>query len=110
MQRVIRPFWMLLPALAFSILLVCASAAKSVEYEKSAAVARQAVRKTEEPGFVLREADGHLALFRENADRPYRILDTEVWLLPEEDRQALAAGIHVADEAELRRLLEDWDN
>ncbi|MBR3629449.1 MAG: hypothetical protein IKN55_03140 [Oscillospiraceae bacterium] len=110
MQKVIRPFWILLPVMAFSMLVVCVSAGKSVEHEKSAAIARQSVRKTEEPGYVLREADGHLALYREGADSPYRVLDTEVWLLPEEDRQALAAGIHAADEAELRQLLEDWDN
>lgn len=110
MQKVMRPFWMLLPVMAFSLLVVCVSTGKSVEYEKSAAIARQAVRKTEEPGFVLREADGHLALFREGAEMPYKMLDTEVWLLPEEDRLALAEGIHVADEAALRQLLEDWDN
>ena len=110
MQKVIRPFWMLLPALALSMLLVCVSAGKSVEQEKSAVIARQAVRKTEEPGFVLREENGHLALFREGAESPYRILDTEVWLLPEEDRLALADGIHLADETQLRELLEDWDN
>ena len=100
---------MLLPVMAFSALLVCVSAGKSVEYEKSATIARQAVRKTEEPGFVLGESEGHLALFREGSERPYQILDTEVWLLPEADRQAVAAGIHVEDEAALRRLLEDMD-
>ena len=109
MQKVIRPYWMLLPVMAFSALLVCVSAGKSVEHEKSASIARQAVRKTEEPGFVLGESEGHLALFREGADRPYQILGTEVWLLPEADRQAVAAGIHVADETALRRLLEDMD-
>lgn len=111
MRIAIRPMWLLLTAMTISAVLVLVSAGKAVEHEKSAAIARQTtVRRTEEPGFVLREADGHLALFRENADRPYRILDTEVWLLPEEDRQALAEGIHVASEAELRVLLEDWDN
>ncbi|MCR4645566.1 MAG: hypothetical protein K5695_09195 [Oscillospiraceae bacterium] len=109
MQKGIRPYWMLLPVMAFSALIVCVSAGKNVEYEKSASVARQAVRKTEEPGFVLRESEGHLALFREGAERPYQILDTEVWLLPEADRQALAEGIVVKDEAALRQLLEDMD-
>ena len=110
MQKVMRPFWMLLPVMALSMLVVCVSAGKSVEYEKSATIARQVPRKTVEPGFVLREENGRLALFREGADTPYQLLDTEVWLLPEEDRLALAEGIHVADEAALRKLLEDWDN
>lgn len=109
MRIAIRPVWLLLTAMTISAVLVLVSAGKAVEHEKSAAIARQAVRKTEEPGYVLREADGRLALFRENADRPYKILDTEVWLLSEEDRQALAAGIHVPDEQSLRALLEDFD-
>lgn len=108
-SQTIRPLYVLLTAMTISAVLILVSAGKAIEHEKSAAAARQVVLRTQEVGYILRESAGHLALFRENSPRPYLILDTEVWLLPEQDRLALADGIYLSTEAELQALLEDWD-
>ena len=58
---------------------------------------------------INQEYEGKAALFRENSQTPYQILDLEVWLLPEADREALKEGISAEDEETLRKILEDWD-
>lgn len=110
MESIRRPLYFLLTGMAISAVLLLLSAGEAIKNEKSTAAARQAAYKEKPPiGWILREYDGHAALFRENADKPYQILDTEVWLLPEADRAALREGIYFQSEAELRALLEDWD-
>ncbi len=52
--------------------------------------------------------DGKLALFRNGSAYPAEIYEIYAGSLPEADREALAAGIPVADEAELAELLEDY--
>ena len=100
----------LLTAMTFSAVLLLVSAGKLIEREKSSAAAKEASLRERPPvGYVLREYQGHLALYREKATRPYRILDTETWLLSEEDKSALSEGIFLEDEQALRQLLEDWD-
>ncbi len=102
---------LMLTAMTISAVLILVSAGKGVERRKSAAAARQAEMQERAPvGYVLRAYEGHLAIYRENGIRPYRVLDTEVWLLPEEDRTALEDGILLKTEQELRQLLEDWDS
>lgn len=110
MESIRRPLYILLTGMAISAVLLLVSAGEAVKHEKSTAVARQAAFQ-EKPsfGFILREYEGHLALFREGSEKPYKILETEVWLLPDEDRLAVQEGILVKTEAELRELLEDWD-
>ncbi len=96
-------------SLMISMLILLVNAGKQVVQQKSDAVAQlNAYRPDEpEPGFVLRAYDGHLALWREGADKPYRILRSELWLLSDADRLTLEEGITVATETELLRLLED---
>lgn len=111
MQSTHRQIVLLLTAMAISAVIILLSAAKGVERQKSEAAARQASMTEQKPnGFVLGEYEGRLALFRENSPKPYRILDMEIYLLPEEDLQTIrSGGIVVETEAELNRLLEDWD-
>lgn len=110
MENIRRPLYLLLTGMIISAVILLISAGKAVRTEKSIAAARQAAYQERKPvGFVLKEYQGHLALYRENAPAPYCILDSEVWLLPEEDRLALEEGILVENEQALKALLEDWD-
>lgn len=110
MEQIRKKMYFLLTGMTVSAVLLLTAAAETVKHEKSTAAVREAsLRPQPSPGFVLKEYEGRMALYRENAPRPYRILDREVWLLPEEDRLALQEGILVATEQELRQLLEDWD-
>ncbi|HPR39884.1 MAG TPA: hypothetical protein PKY19_07320 [Oscillospiraceae bacterium] len=54
--------------------------------------------------------DGKLALFRNGSAYPAEIYEIYAGSLPQADQEALAAGIPVADEAELAKLLEDYDS
>ena len=102
--------FLLLVSLMLSAVIVMVPAAKGVALQKSNAIAELAANQpVPEPRFLLRTYEGHLALWREGAARPYRILQTELWLLSDADRQAVEAGIYVDTEAELNRLLEDLD-
>lgn len=59
---------------------------------------------------VLGLYDGKLALFRNGSVYPAEIYEIYAGSLPQADQEALAAGIPVADEAELVKLLEDYDS
>ena len=79
-----------------------------IEMEKSARITQlAAVQQVTEPAFLLKAYEGHLALWREVASHPYRILHAELWLLSDSDRQAVEEGIRTESEEALHRLLED---
>ncbi len=109
LQRV--QIYLLITSMAISAVIITMSAAKGLAQKKGAATVRHASMAEESSiGYVLGECDGHLALYRENSSRPYRILDMQVYLLSDADRQALSEGITARTEAELERILEDWDS
>ena len=59
-------------------------------------------------GLVLGSFRGYVALFDNEAANPRRIYPYSVGSLPQADRAALEAGIPVANDEELCRLLEDY--
>ena len=75
---------------------------------------KRAAAKTEESStlpqgdYVLGEYEGYLAVFRSAQQKQYQVVLMTVTLLPEDDKGAIEAGIHVQTEQELRRLLEDF--
>ncbi len=111
MQNTYKQIILLLTAMTISAVIILLSAAKGVEQQKSSAMAKQASTAAHEnTGYVLGEYNGRLALFREHSSKPYRILEMEVYLLPEADQESIrSGGITVSTEDELRQLLEDWD-
>lgn len=111
MQNTYRQIILLLTAMTISAVIILLSAAKGVEQQKSSAMTKQAsMAAHENTGYVLGEYNGRLALFREHSSKPYRILEMEVYLLPEADQESIrSGGIMVETEDELRQLLEDWD-
>lgn len=70
---------------------------------------------TEEPqlpqspaGYLLRDYEGRLAIFREGNDTPEMIFDVYTRLLPSADQERLTAGISAPDYETLTRLIEDY--
>ncbi len=101
---------LLLASMTFSAVLLVVSAGNAVKAQKEIRVEKAAALAEKEPvGFVLKEYEGKAALFRENSEKPYQILDLEVWLLPEADRETLEQGIYAQNEEELKAFLEDWE-
>ncbi len=58
--------------------------------------------------YIVREYNGKLAVFEFGENKPFRITDLDVALLPQSDQRVLAGGIRVADNKELIRVLEDY--
>lgn len=59
-------------------------------------------------GLVLGSFRGYVALFDKGKQEPRMVYPYAVASLPKADREALDAGIAVANDEELRRLLEDY--
>ena len=59
-------------------------------------------------GLLLGIHKGRVALWKDNDPKPIKVFPYYASMLPKADRQALEKGIHLEDEAELRRLLEDY--
>lgn len=62
---------------------------------------------TSEEGWVVREYEEQIAIFRPNGTL-VRVLDTYTKTLPEADRRLLREGIAIQTEAELYSLIEDY--
>ena len=63
----------------------------------------------DEPTYLLKEYEGRLAVFRQDApDDPDLVLDVFIHSLPEFDQQQLRDGIPVRDEKELTARIEDY--
>jgi len=60
--------------------------------------------------YMLREYDGHIAIFLAEEQSPFEILDILTESLPRSDRDALKSGIPAANEEELHRLIEDYES
>ena len=60
------------------------------------------------PEFVVKEHEGHIAVFYQNEEKPQIVLDTQVKFLPDYDRVQLKSGIAVYSYEELSALIEDY--
>ena len=60
------------------------------------------------PVYIIREHEGHIAVFADGAPDPQIILDTQVKFLPDFDRMQLSEGIEVWSYEELTALIEDY--
>ncbi len=61
-------------------------------------------------GYVLREYEGVIGVFKAGVSAPVSVIDVDTRTLPESDRAALARGIYAADEDELCRRIEDFSS
>ncbi|MDE6004235.1 MAG: hypothetical protein K2G88_02495 [Oscillospiraceae bacterium] len=103
-------FGLLLTAMTISAVIILVSAGKSLVQQKSYAIEQASALAEKEPiGFILKTYQGKIALFRENSEKPYQILDIEIYLLPDADRELLEQGIFAESEEELKKILEDWE-
>lgn len=59
------------------------------------------------PEFVVRESGGRAAVFRNGEDKPYLLIDIDLALMSEFDREELSRGIYLEDDRELKRFIED---
>ena len=58
--------------------------------------------------YILKEHEGHLAVFLKGKDEPEMVFDVLVRFLPEYDRGQLSQGVYVKDYEELIQRIEDY--
>lgn len=58
----------------------------------------------------LSDFNGHVALFKNNKENPDEVYDIYLSTLPLLDQKRLKAGIPLADNAELKMYLDDFDS
>lgn len=104
-----KRFWlMILTAFAVSAVIVFSSMAASIKHpEPQAEETTQTTVTQTEISFILKTWNGHLGLFRGDSNSPYREIDMPLYLLTEQDKKLLDAGIAVDTEEELNALVED---
>lgn len=102
----------LVTAMAISAVIVIVSLAYSVKSQRAEAhrksVENSVVETQEEIGYMLKEYNGELAVFRGNSETPFRLLGISASVMSECDRSQLKDGIFVQTESELNRLIEDF--
>ena len=64
-----------------------------------------------QPQYTVKEYKDKIAVFKFGSDTPDRIIeDIYVRDLPTHDQDLLESGINASDDAELNRILEDYDS
>ena len=64
--------------------------------------------ETQSAGYLLREYNGKIAVFKTGEDKPVKITSTQVASLPKQDAKKLKEGISAATRQELEKALEDY--
>ena len=70
-------------------------------------LAAVAAEQEEESLFVVRESGGRAAVFCRDSEKPYLLIDVDLSLLSDYDREKLEDGIYFSSEMELRQFIED---
>lgn len=102
-----RIFFTLLTALTISGFIIICTLGQSLHRQKAAAKLSAGVNEIAEPQRTVREYNGRIGVFIGDSTVPYRIIDYDVRLMPEFDREQLDQGIVIESEYELERLIED---
>lgn len=102
-----RIFFTILTSAAFSGVLVICTLAQNIRNEKIAAKVPSEPAALESVGYVLREYEGKLGIFRGDSENPYKIVSVNLNLLSDYDREELKEGIEADSEEEINRLIED---
>lgn len=102
-----RIYLTLMTALTLSGFIVICTLGQSIHRQKVAS--RISAEVPELPAAVceVREYNGRIGVFRSGSSTPYRIIDYDISLMSEFDREQLGEGVVMETEDELRRFIED---
>jgi len=60
--------------------------------------------------YLVKQYNGNIGVFNAGEDTPFKVIETDVSLLPSFDRIALEDGIEIYTEGELDSIIEDFDS
>ncbi|MBP5432736.1 hypothetical protein [Ruminococcus sp.] len=106
-RRAKRIYFTLVTAAVIAVFIVVCTLGQEVHRKRvEARLAAAAVHEGRQ-GFIVRESGGRAAVFRNGEEKPYLLIDVELPLLSDFDREALYEGIYISSEKELRQFIED---
>ena len=102
-----RIFFTFFTALSVSGFIVICSLGRSAKAQRQEAKITAYSEQVTEPEITVREYCGKIGVFKGNSQVPFEIIDYDIYLLSDFDRQQLKGGIIMRSEEELRRFIED---
>ena len=104
-----RVYFTLLTAVTVSGFIVICTLGQSLHRQKvNAKIAESSMaQEVLQPERIVKEYNGRIGVFMGESSNPYRIIDYDISLLSEFDREQLREGIVVETDYELNRLIED---
>lgn len=100
-------FFTVFTAVAVSGVLVICTLAQSVRNTKIQTKFAVNVPEVTQPECIVREYNGKIGVFRGNGEKPYKVIDYNVNLLSDYDREILSEGLVMESDEELRKFIED---
>lgn len=100
-------FFTLVSSVTVSGFIVICTLGQTLRHQKIEARSANSAQELERVECVVREYDGKLGVFRGESPTPYRIIECNVSLLSEYDREQLIEGIVINSEEELNTFIED---
>ncbi|MCM1506162.1 MAG: hypothetical protein NC177_03360 [Ruminococcus flavefaciens] len=109
MKKIInrKVFFTIFTAIAVAGFIVICTLAQSVRHAKIQTRFAVNVPEVSQPECTVREYNGKIGVFRGASDKPYKIIDYNVNLLSDYDRELLADGLIMESDEELRKFIED---
>lgn len=109
MKKIInrKIFFTIITAIAVSGFIVICTLAQSVRHTKIQTRFAANVPEVVQPECTVREYNGKIGVFRGSGDKPYKVIDYDISLMSEYDREQLLHGIIMESDEELRKFIED---
>ncbi len=109
MKRIIsrKIFFIIFTAVTVSGFIVICTLAETIHNKKVQTKFAANVPEIVQPECIVREYNGKIGVFRGSGDIPYKIIDYDVSLLSDYDREELSGGIVMDSDEELRKFIED---
>ena len=103
-----RIYFTLLTAVTISGFMTVCTLGQSVRrHNIETRLAAAAVEQNEEPLYTVRESGGRAAVFRRGSEKPYLLIDVDISMLSDYDREMLSDGISFSSDSALRQFIED---
>lgn len=100
-------FFIIITAIAISGFIIICTLAQSLRHTKIQTKFTAHVPEVTQPEYIIQEYSGQIGIFKGLSDKPYRIIEYDVSLLSEYDRQQISEGIIIESDEELRQFIED---
>ncbi len=109
MKKIInrKVFFTIFTAVTVSGFITICTLAQTVRHNKIQTKFAANVPEIVQPECIVREYNGKIGVFRGTGDKPYKVIDYDVSLLSDYDREELTDGIVMESEEELRKFIED---